>query len=143
MKNGGFLGLLLLLSKLHIISSYKLGLPRFERVGELGLYFVKKGKPRCRKSNEPLRTKLTGRSPWRTNCSDLAGQSTNLWEAAHPCSVEKTRGVCGRKGVARLMRQAGLSARRHQHCSHTTGSQHDQPVADNLRARDLRRARPT
>jgi hypothetical protein len=97
-ENGGLLGLLLLLSKLHIISSYKLGLPRFERVGELGLYFVKKGKPRCRKSNEPLRTKLTGRSPWRTNCSDLAGQSTNLWEAAHPCSVEKTRGACGRKG---------------------------------------------
>jgi hypothetical protein len=35
-----------------------MGLPRFERAGEFGIYFVKKGKPRCRKSNERLRRSL-------------------------------------------------------------------------------------
>lgn len=32
--------------------------------------------------------------------------------------------ACGRKRVARLMRQAGLSARRRQHRTRTTDSQH-------------------
>ena len=35
-----------------------MGLPRFERAGEFGIYFVKKGKPRCRKTNERLRRSL-------------------------------------------------------------------------------------
>lgn len=39
----------------------ELGLPRFERVGELGIDFVKKGKPRCRKTNERLRRSLNRR----------------------------------------------------------------------------------
>ena len=39
---------------------------------------------------------------------------------------------CGRKRVARLMRERGLSARPPRHRTRTTDSQHEQPVAPNL-----------
>ena len=44
---------------------------------------------------------------------------------------------CGRKRVARLVRQAKLSARRRRHRISTTDSRHTQPVADNVLARDF------
>src|SRR6266566_10028446 len=40
------------------------------------------------------------------------------------------------------MRQAGPSARRRQHRTRTTDSQHDQPVADNVLARDFTASAP-
>jgi len=53
-----------------------LGLPRFERVGELGIYFVKKGKPRCRKTNERLRRSLNRR---RYASCQRAGRALPRW----------------------------------------------------------------
>ncbi|GAC1644803.1 MAG: hypothetical protein NVS4B9_36870 [Ktedonobacteraceae bacterium] len=40
--------------------------------------------------------------------------------------------ACGKKRVARLMRELGLNARPRKHRTRTTDSQHDQPVAPNL-----------
>jgi transposase InsO family protein len=39
---------------------------------------------------------------------------------------------CSEKRVARIMRKAGIFARQHKKFKHTTDSEHDQPVADNL-----------
>lgn len=44
---------------------------------------------------------------------------------------------CSRKRVARLMRQAGLSARRPRRAARTTDSRHSLPVAPNLLGRDF------
>jgi len=44
--------------------------------------------------------------------------------------------ACGKKRVARLMREHGLSAKAHKHRTRTTDSQHEQPVAPNLLNRD-------
>lgn len=49
--------------------------------------------------------------------------------------AEGTR--CSRKRVARLMREAGLSARRPRRAVRTTDSRHDRPVAPNLLGRDF------
>ena len=49
---------------------------------------------------------------------------------------------CSRKRVARLMREAGLSARRPRQAVRTTDSQHDRPVAPNLLGRDFRAGAP-
>ena len=49
---------------------------------------------------------------------------------------------CGRKRIARLMRQSGLSARRKPQRAHTTDSQHAQPVAPNRLNREFRAERP-
>lgn len=50
---------------------------------------------------------------------------------------------CSRKRVARLMRAQGLCATRpHQHKPHTTDSQHTQPVAPNLLARNFTASAP-
>ena len=43
---------------------------------------------------------------------------------------------CGRKRVARLMREQGLSAKPRTHRVRTTDSQHEHPVAPNLLNRD-------
>ncbi|MFY7851145.1 MAG: IS3 family transposase, partial [Brevundimonas sp.] len=42
----------------------------------------------------------------------------------------------GRKRVARLMRAAGLQARRLRRCARTTDSSHAWPIAENALARD-------
>jgi putative transposase len=44
---------------------------------------------------------------------------------------------CGRKCVARLMRELGLSAKARTHRARTTDSQHEHPVAPNLLNRDF------
>ena len=49
---------------------------------------------------------------------------------------------CGRKRVARLMREQGLSAKRRTHRTRTTDSQHDQLVAPNLLNRDFTASAP-
>ena len=49
--------------------------------------------------------------------------------------AEGTR--CGRKRVARLMREQGLNARPRKHRTRTTDSQHEQPVAPNLLNREF------
>ena len=51
--------------------------------------------------------------------------------------AEGTR--CGRKRVARLMREHGLSAKPRTHRTRTTDSQHEHPVAPNLLNRDFTR----
>lgn len=56
--------------------------------------------------------------------------SPRIHAALQPAGVR-----CGRKRVARLMRAAGLSARRRPRKPRTTDSQHAQPVAPNLLAR--------
>jgi putative transposase len=45
--------------------------------------------------------------------------------------------ACGKKRVARLMRQCGLSAKLRRHRTRTTDSQHDHPVAENVVGRDF------
>jgi transposase InsO family protein len=49
---------------------------------------------------------------------------------------------CGKKRVARLMRELGLSARPRQHRTRTTDSQHEQPVAPNLLNREFTATAP-
>ena len=50
----------------------------------------------------------------------------------------KEQGVhCGRKRVARLMRERGISAKTKRRKVKTTDSQHDNPVAPNLLKRDF------
>ena len=49
---------------------------------------------------------------------------------------------CGKKRVARLMREHGLSAKARTHRTRTTDSQHDQPVAPNLLNRDFTASAP-
>ena len=48
----------------------------------------------------------------------------------------------GRRRVSRLMREAGLSARRRRRVPKTTDSNHDFPIADNLLDRDFTATRP-
>lgn len=50
--------------------------------------------------------------------------------------------ACGRKRVARLMRNRGLSAKLHRHRTRTTDSQHGDPVAENVLARDFTATAP-
>jgi putative transposase len=55
----------------------------------------------------------------------------------------RAQGVrCARKRVARLMRAAGLSARRPRRAIRTTDSRHDRPVAENLLGRDFSASAP-
>jgi putative transposase len=49
---------------------------------------------------------------------------------------------CGRKRVARLMREHGLSAKARLHRTRTTDSQHEHPVAPNLLNRDFMASAP-
>lgn len=49
---------------------------------------------------------------------------------------------CGKKRVARLMRELGLSARPRKHRTRTTDSQHEQPVAPNLLNREFTATAP-
>ena len=50
---------------------------------------------------------------------------------------------CGRKRVARLMREQGLSAKPRTHRVRTTDSQRQHPVAPNLLNRDFTASAPT
>jgi putative transposase len=50
--------------------------------------------------------------------------------------------ACGKKRVARLMRERGLSAKPHKHRTRTTDSQHEQPEAPNLLNREFTAAAP-
>src|SRR5260370_16058158 len=54
--------------------------------------------------------------------------------------AEGTR--CGRKRVARLMREHGVSAKAGRHRTRTTDSQHEQPVAPNLLKREFTASAP-
>jgi putative transposase len=49
---------------------------------------------------------------------------------------------CGKKRVARLMRELGLSAKPRKHRTRTTDSQHEQPVAPNLLNREFTATAP-
>ena len=55
----------------------------------------------------------------------------------HAELVEEHGVRCGRKRVARLMREQGLSAKARTHRIRTTDSQHEHPVAPNLLNRDF------
>src|SRR5260370_789420 len=49
---------------------------------------------------------------------------------------------CGRKRIARLMREHGLSAKPRRHRTRTTDSQHEHPVAPNLLNREFTASAP-
>lgn len=58
-------------------------------------------------------------------------------------AVLQTQGKkCGRKRIARLMRQAGLNAKARRHRTSTTDSRHGSPVADNVLGQDFRADAP-
>ena len=58
-------------------------------------------------------------------------------------AVLKTQGIkCGRKRIARLMRQAGWSAKARRHRTTTTDSCHGSPVANNVLGQDFRADAP-
>ncbi len=53
-------------------------------------------------------------------------------------AVLTTQGIkCGRKRIARLMRQAGWNAKARHHRTNTTDSRHGSPVANNVLGRDF------
>ena len=58
-------------------------------------------------------------------------------------AVLRTEGKpCGKKRVARLLRELGLRARPRKHRTRTTASNHEQPVAPNLRNREFTATAP-
>ena len=56
--------------------------------------------------------------------------------------LQKEGQRCGKRRVARLMRELGLSAKLRKHRTRTTDSQHEQPVAPNLLNREFTATAP-
>ena len=72
-----------------------------------------------------------------------SGEPPGVWQPAHSCrAASAISQQCGRKRVARLLREQGLSAKRRTHRVRTTDSQHEQPVAPNLLNRDFTASAP-
>jgi putative transposase len=73
----------------------------------------------------------------------LSCQSASVWEPTHPCGAARAISqACGKKRVARLMRELGLSAKPRKHRTRTTDSKHEQPVAPNLLNREFTATAP-
>jgi hypothetical protein len=67
-----------------------LGLSRFDVVGELGIYFFKKGSPRCRKNNRSLHKSLNRKQfAWYR----LAARASRRWPAT--CGSGKVPCIIG------------------------------------------------
>jgi putative transposase len=101
-----------------------------------------------------LEVSVSGYYAWRSRAPSARQQADAALSARIRMAFDAGRGVygsprihatlrhqglrCGRKRVARLMRRQGLcAARPHQRKPRTTDSQHTQPVAPNLLARDF------
>ncbi len=72
--------------------------------------------------------------PW-VRSAFAAGRGVYGYRRVH--ALMQRQVVCGRDQVARLMRQAGLYARRKQRFQITTQSQHARPIAPNLLAQNF------
>ncbi len=65
-------------------------------------------------------------------------QNRQVYGSPRIHAVLRTEGQrCGKRRVARLMRELGLSAKLRKHRTRTTDSQHEQPVAPNLLNREF------
>ena len=69
---------------------------------------------------------------WGAHCAHLSGEPPGLWHPRIHAALRAEGRRCGRKRVARLMREHGLSAKARLHRTRTTDSQHEHPVAPNL-----------
>jgi putative transposase len=98
-------------------------------VSENGYYnWRKRGKSQRKRDDEQLTERI----------EDAYDQ--NRWHYGSPRIHGELReqGIhCGRKRVARLMQEHGLSARKKKHKPRTTDSNHDLPIAPNLLAQDF------
>jgi transposase InsO family protein len=74
----------------------------------------------------------------------VSGDPPGVWQPAHAGGAASAISQhCGRKRVARLMREQGLSAKRRTHRVRTTESQHEHAVAAQLLNRDFTASAPT
>jgi putative transposase len=98
-------------------------------VSENGYYnWRKRGKSKRKQEDEELTERI----------EDAYQQHGGKYGSPRIHAVLKTQRVhCGRKRVARLMREHDLYARRRRRKARTTNSQHRFPIASNLLKRDF------
>ena len=98
-------------------------------VSESGYYAWRKREPSQRKrEDEDLGKRI----------EDAYQKNRQVYGSPRVHAELKEQGVhCGRKRVARLMRERGISAKTKRRKVKTTDSQHDNPVAPNLLKRDF------
>jgi transposase InsO family protein len=103
-------------------------------VSENGYYnWRKRGKSKRKQEDEALTERI----------EDAYQQHRGKYGSPRIHAALKTQGVyCGRKRVARLMREHDLYARRRRRKARTTNSQHRFPIAPNLLDRDFAAAAP-
>jgi putative transposase len=98
-------------------------------VSESGYYAWRKREPSQRKREDEHVGKLI---------EDAYQKNRRVYGSPRVHAELKEQGVhCGRKRVARLMRERGMSAKTKRRKVKTTDSQHDNPVAPNLLKRDF------
>jgi putative transposase len=98
-------------------------------ISESGYYAWRKREPSQRKRDDEHLGKLT---------EDAYRNNRQVYGSPRLHAELKEQGVhCGRKRVARLMRERGINAKPKRRKMKTTDSRHDNPVAPNLLARDF------
>ena len=91
---------------------------------------------------------LNHRSPRRTQgwgsalCASIARNRQVYGNPRIHAVLQKEGQRCGKRRVARLMRELGLSAKLRKHRTRTTDSQHEQPMAPNLLNREFTATAP-
>jgi putative transposase len=98
-------------------------------VSENGYYnWRKRGKSQRKQDDEQL-----------TECiKDAYDDNRGVYGSPRIHAELKAQGIhCGRKRIARLMREKGISAGRKRQKARTTDSSHDSPIAPNLLSRDF------
>ena len=98
-------------------------------VSENGYYnWRKRGKSQRKQNDEQLMERI----------EDAYHQNRGHYGSPRIHAELKDQGIhCGKKRIARLMREQQLSARKKKRKPRTTNSDHDLPVAPNLLARDF------
>jgi putative transposase len=98
-------------------------------ISESGYYAWRKREPSQRKRDDERLGKLI---------EDAYRNNRQVYGSPRLHAELKEQGVyCGRKRVARLMRERGINAKPRRRKMKTTDSRHDHPVAPNLLARDF------
>ena len=98
-------------------------------VSESGYYAWRKREPSQHKQEDEQLAKLI---------EDAYHNNRQVYESPRVHAELKAQGVqCGRKWIARLMREGGISAKAKRCKMKTTDSHHDNPVAPNLLKRDF------
>jgi len=98
-------------------------------VSESGYYAWRKREPSQRKREDEHLGKLI---------EDAYQNNRQVYGSPRVHAELKEQGIyCGRKRVARLMHERGISAKTKRRKVKTTDSQHDNPVAPNLLKRDF------